>query len=985
MFRNAVRADGCAQQAGEAVVQNTDGTPPSPGVTLRELISARTPREDTAVRWNSHANGRRSPARPVTHCLTAALLLLLWGRVARGETTCLDHAVQFLVQQQDDMGLWSSGGSRRRTDTEAVVSALDEIAEDTVVASVLRGRAALTAELPYPARNVRDLVTELVLFSSAGAAHLLHAMNADGGWGGTPAQSSNPIDTVIAAETLIQAGHTPSAAWNGTTAYLADSRSPDGWWTLADEPASGTLVVTARVLRCLVLLRGTGAQHLALTSMIAETRALLLSQHQADGGFAPPFDDPNAASSVLGTAEVLRALCLIDPPGTHADSLRFLLSQQETNGSWREAGAPETDIYTTALVVRLLKELDPPKATDAADLAVVVAGISFVPSLPRPGDAVRIRAVVFNRGNGPSCATTVRFTLGDPRTGGILIGSELVLPELAVGASALVSADLDTNGLVASPLLGVAVDPANAVPEADEGNNIALCRLRIEGLPETTPPQGIDLYIGSASLTVNNKNPDTPVSLSDSRTVVLAATIANTGTETASDVVVEIRDGVTLIGRGTVSKLLPGASTSQSFLWRPGAGPHSLSLSVDPENAVQELDETNNTAAFSVNITVPVSSLSVHRMVDGAELAPPLLPYDTARISVSSAYAGAVAAVSVRSVAGAGVAIPPVPLATPGVFQWSVANQAPGDCIVTATLSSAETGVVLATLTETVGVLQHVALRTPRVFLSRTSAEPGQLDPITVTVGLQNGSNEDAQWLIGWKLISPGGTVVAASSQEQAVLLLAAQMTRMVELDEHVAGTISLPGSYRVEVMVRHESGTQAAGNAVLAIEPGLRVLVTNRLLPARVQPVSTARITTQLRLAAVDTSGAASLPAAIGKVSASPSASLQDSAATSVTLQAEAIVNGFGEAVPDGTLVALHAPYGTLAGGTALPNDGNPKVRLYATSSATITATYSPGGDALSTGASSVLVLRFLQCTDAGAGALGREIGHTEVYLTGD
>ncbi|MBT3377452.1 MAG: hypothetical protein HN742_34385 [Lentisphaerae bacterium] len=920
-----------------------------------------------------------------TFRLAVVISVCLWRPVSAWTSTCRDRAVEFLVEAQGAAGLWSLGTERWRVDSEAVLAALEGLSDDRALGGLLQGRAALLAALPDSPRHVRDSLAELRLLSSARLSDLLGAMNADGGWGGVPGHVSNPIDTVNVVDLLVEIGQSPEPGWSQTIIFLDRSRSPDGWWGLTDEPAPGALLMTARVLRGLIGLQASGAQHASLPSLIADTRDLVLRQRQSDGGFAPPFEGEVPVSSVHATAAVLRALCRIDPPGTHADSLRFLLSRQQLDGGWREGDLPDTAVYVTAVMVDLLKDLALPALPTLPDLAVVRAGISFAPAAPRPADVVRIQALVFNRGDSPSAATSLRFALGDPRAGVDSIVADVSLPGLQPGTSALLSTSVDTAGFSESPLIGVAADPANLVPEADETNNVALCRMEIEGVSVQPSPEGVDLCLGLAGITVNGQSPETPISLSESRTVLIGIGLANTGTVAATDVAVEVRDGGVLVGRGAVPSVLPNGAGSWTFLWRPQSGTHALDVTLDPQDAIPELDETNNAGSASVDVTMPVSSLSVQRLVDGAALAPPFFPYDTARISVSSAHAAAVTTVSVRGVNGEAVSIAPVPLSTPGDFQWSIANQPPGDYTVAATLASATTGAVLMALAETVGVLPRVAMRAPpRVLLSRTSMEPGELDPVSVTVILQNGGNTDAEWHLGWAIVSPAGMVVAASAQEQSTVLPATQMTRMVSLDEPLTGTVELPGSYRVVVTARHDTEPGVTGEALLAVEPGLRLQLANRLYPARTEPVSVARITTELRLTAVDTSGAVALPAAIGAVVVSPSSSLRDAADATVTLRAEGIVNGLGEAVPDGTFIALHAPYGTLTGGTPLPIGGSTKLRLFVTDDGAITASYTPAGDALIVGSSSVLVLRFLQCTNGAAGALGREIGHQELQLIG-
>jgi alpha-L-rhamnosidase len=85
---------------------------------------------------------------------------------------------------------------------------------------------------------------------------------------------------------------------------------------------------------------------------------------------------------------------------------------------------------------------------------------------------------------------------------------------------------------------------------------------------------------------------------------VLKATVANRGGTDAEGVVVEFRDGQTVLGRTPSVGVPAGGSTTVSFTWdtRGINGDHLITAVVDPANTVAESAEGNNTASRSVTV-----------------------------------------------------------------------------------------------------------------------------------------------------------------------------------------------------------------------------------------------------------------------------------------------------------------------------------------------------------------------------------------------
>ena len=107
------------------------------------------------------------------------------------------------------------------------------------------------------------------------------------------------------------------------------------------------------------------------------------------------------------------------------------------------------------------------------DLAVSAGNIGFTPSVPRPGDALRVTVAVQNLGQQDATAVLVRITDGNTVLG------EQTVPTIAAQSTASVMFDLSLAGQSAR-VLTVEVDPANTITERDEANNTASRSLAVQ-------------------------------------------------------------------------------------------------------------------------------------------------------------------------------------------------------------------------------------------------------------------------------------------------------------------------------------------------------------------------------------------------------------------------------------------------------------------------------------------------------------------------
>jgi uncharacterized repeat protein (TIGR01451 family) len=214
----------------------------------------------------------------------------------------------------------------------------------------------------------------------------------------------------------------------------------------------------------------------------------------------------------------------------------------------------------------------------APDLALGSPDPAFSDAEPGVGDTITVSVTLSNAGEKPAVGSVVRFL--DDGTA----FADVTVASLDVGASAQVSAPLDVRGLHTHTVRVVA-DPDNAIQEEDEANNEVS-----KDLPVTAP----DLAIGGADLRPGDPNPD------EADVLTLSVTVHNLGPKAARDALVQVLDDGVPAASATVTVPGSGSAVAEPS-WQVGrVGPHNLTVTVDPLDAIVELDETNNQAVGSI-------------------------------------------------------------------------------------------------------------------------------------------------------------------------------------------------------------------------------------------------------------------------------------------------------------------------------------------------------------------------------------------------
>lgn len=205
------------------------------------------------------------------------------------------------------------------------------------------------------------------------------------------------------------------------------------------------------------------------------------------------------------------------------------------------------------------------------------------PADPEPGDEVDLEAIVANTGTSAAGEHTVRFLVDGDTVG------EVTLDGLDAGEEATTD-PVTWTATEGAHTVEVVVDPDDAVEEHDEDDNA-----REESFSTT----------GTADLTIASVTHGGQLTAGDQ--AVVTARVTNTGTadvDGSITVAFEL-DGAPL-GEATIDQLpLEASATVTSEPWNATTGDHTLTVTVDPDDRVQETDEADNEHARTITVHPP--------------------------------------------------------------------------------------------------------------------------------------------------------------------------------------------------------------------------------------------------------------------------------------------------------------------------------------------------------------------------------------------
>ena len=285
---------------------------------------------------------------------------------------------------------------------------------------------------------------------------------------------------------------------------------------------------------------------------------------------------------------------------------------------------PDADGYVTvqlpddmpigSSMVLVAQNLTLDELPTTADAFLESVDITFSIPDPTAGDIVDVSAIIHNNGSSPIQNFTVSFFDGDPDSGGILIGVDLITDTIQPGESAIAKIRWDTTGAGGDKQVYVRIDPFDKMPETDETNNTASVPIKVY--------TQVDLVITPEDISFSNPSPMV------GEEVTIFTIVNNNGETSASGAVVEAfvgnpDVGGVLLGTDIIdvpaggsttldfqslgdfgSLNTAGGSATAEITWMPEtAGEFEIFVSVNRDSAIDESNYSNNTASKMISVS----------------------------------------------------------------------------------------------------------------------------------------------------------------------------------------------------------------------------------------------------------------------------------------------------------------------------------------------------------------------------------------------
>ena len=238
-------------------------------------------------------------------------------------------------------------------------------------------------------------------------------------------------------------------------------------------------------------------------------------------------------------------------------------------------------------------------APSAPNLIVQPRNVGFNPAAPTEGDRVLIRAIVLNDGAEDAADVVVQI-LDVTEAGAVPIGRPHVITFLAAGSSATVPIVYDTLDKPGVRRIRVVVDPSNFIRESNKEDNQAVVSLPVRAA------MAPNLAMLSGNIKFDPQSPQ----IHD--LVTVSATVLNNGSDTAHDVIVQVLDvsrgGSVPVGTEQLLDAIPAGgsgSVQVSYTDTGEVGSRQIRVVVDPNNVITEMDERDNRATRTLNISPP--------------------------------------------------------------------------------------------------------------------------------------------------------------------------------------------------------------------------------------------------------------------------------------------------------------------------------------------------------------------------------------------
>jgi len=290
-----------------------------------------------------------------------------------------------------------------------------------------------------------------------------------------------------------------------------------------------------------------------------------------------------------GTAPIALVSDAIDSTGVHfwgnynisATSGTHFATKQVGLANWPAADSASNIVFVTLQLTDYTQNLPDLKPT----------GMSYTPQSPKLGDVITIDISIDNIGTGPAGRFWIKVYDNMISNGSLMHEEEML--SLGPGASANLTQFTWSFSTAGSHSVRVIVDPFKTVYEGPAGS---------------TPEVNND---GAFSLIVSPLLPDLETVVNAAigfagNPVDLIATINNKGDANVTGVVVDFYiDTLTnKVGSVTVpTQITAGGSFDARLTWTPpGVGAYTVWAWADPNELIEEYDETNNQRSNTLNV-----------------------------------------------------------------------------------------------------------------------------------------------------------------------------------------------------------------------------------------------------------------------------------------------------------------------------------------------------------------------------------------------
>lgn len=487
------------------------------------------------------------------------------------------------------------------------------------------------------------------------------------------------------------------------------------------------------------------------------------------------------------------------------------------------------------------------------DLTIPDEGGLILSGTPQPGVPFDVQVKVSNIGGEASSACKLLVTRGNPQTDSCDRLAEAEIPAIAAGASTVVKVRLTFTENEDN--IFFYADSGNVIVESSENNNLIRTSLTVAALP--------DLFINENSIALSHTD------ISKGSTVEIKILIANLGSADSTATKLTVYRGALeaadkqLLGILDVPEIKAGASHECSVLWNPVPGEQKISAIVDPENTVNEANETNNTVVKDV-------------VIDGAQPAIIKLftvPADGSVRQESYSY-GAWQDVEIELTHYWGDNCKPYLFVLDsengvysvskinGKYYWNTANAAPGSYRVRLIMLSKETtfevfdgvvtsvGILLEEQFTNFQIIEGKSLKITKISSSPAFSFTGRTEGVALDAELLNDSNVDQQLVAVARLKSPDGEVLKTLNADFSVGRKEIRKAVSLGTMEH---TFTSSGNYLIEVEIQSGDRKLAEMSKVFPVLENVNIRVNRRVVPDKITPGGNHRVKVVIELDGVD------------------------------------------------------------------------------------------------------------------------------------